>query len=174
MEVDSQTLRHVWWKGAISGALKGIPQGLMLGAIGFGVLAAGIYLFGATALVGSFGSFLFGDAAAAAAAITAGNVGAFIGTLSPVTFIALNTVLTSVGNFLTGGTMACNAYKQDVEHRMNETRIDQLEARGMAHMPSFVPSRTVKTIISQGTRQQQSFASAEQARAENSTTPALH
>jgi hypothetical protein len=172
MELDSQTLRSVWWKGAISGALKGIPQGLLLGALGFGLIAGGIYLFGATSLVGTFGSFLFGDAAAATAAMTAGNIGSFIGTLSPLTFVVLNTALTVAGNFLTGGQIACNTYKQEAEHQQNAARIRQLEVRTQQLAPDPTTSRTVQAILAQGPRT--SHAHAEQLRNQAPSQPTLH
>jgi hypothetical protein len=163
MELDQQTKSGVWWKGAISSALKGIPQGLMLGLIGFAVLTGGIYLFGATSLVGTFGSFLFGSTAAATEAIAAGSIGSFIGALNPLTFVALNTVLTLVGNFLTGGDMAVAKHQQEVDHAKNEVRIRAIEGREKQmehivarhlthdHQPQTTPQH-VQQILSEGPR----------------------
>ena len=166
-QLDPQTKSSVWWRGAISSAVKGIPQGLLLGLIGFAVLTGGMYLFGATGLVGSFGSFLFGDATAALTAIEGAKIGAFVASLNPLTFVALNTVLTFVGNFLTGGDMAVAKYQQEVDHAKNEVRISAIEGREK-HMEQIVSQhisdpvhhqhaqqptpRHVQQIIEQGPR----------------------
>ncbi|MBN8542634.1 MAG: hypothetical protein J0M34_00020 [Alphaproteobacteria bacterium] len=131
MELDKQTRSKVWWGGAISSALKGIPQGLLLGAIGAGVLFGGIYLLGLSGisifgfsgagLAQAFGSFLY--------TVPAGGVATTTSMISPWPVIALNTVLTAVGNFLTGGDLAVAQYKQQVDHEHNNQRIRAIEGR---------------------------------------------
>ncbi len=181
MELDSQTLRSVWWKGAIGSAIKGIPQGLMLGLLGAGLLFGGIYALGALApalagsLAADFGAFLYAGTPAVATSLAAGAVPAFsLASMNVLPIVALNMVLTAVGNFLTGGKIACNAYKQDIEHRMNEVRISQIEAREQAPAPSVAPSRTVQAIVAQGPRQQTSHAAAEEVRASAPSSAAIH
>lgn len=183
--ITTAEVSSVWWKGAFSAALKGIPQGLLLGAIGFGVLTAGIFALGAvapafvaTSLAGPFGSFLFNMTPAIAETFAAGTMPAFsLALFNPVPVIALNTVLTAVGNFLTGGNIAVNAYKQDVEHRMNEARISRLESRelGLDHeIPTA--SRTAQKIISAGPRTASSFRETEETREQStpSAGPTIH
>lgn len=186
MELDPQTLRSVWWKGAIGSALKGIPQGLMLGLLGASLLCGGIALLGsigatsgiALGLAKAFGGFLYSSATAQAlAAGTLSTVPAFgLATLNVLPIVALNTVLTSVGNFLTGGQIACNAYKQDVEHRMNHARIRQLEAREQVVEATLArtPSQAIQAVLTRGPRAQQSYEAAEAARSTSANGTILH
>jgi hypothetical protein len=185
MELDPQTVSSVWWKGALGGALKGIPQGLLLGVIGFGVLVVGTYAlaaFGVTGLAATMmhglGGFLFTEAGAASisAGIAAGSASGFsLAALSPIPFIALNTVLTIAGNFLTSGQSAVNAYKQDVEHRMNDARITAIESREQMLEEVVTPSRAVQKILAQGPRNKGSFAAAEAEReASAPASPTIH
>lgn len=135
MEIDKQTRSRVWWQGAISSAIKGIPQGIMLGLLGAGVLFGGIFLiqaFGAAPLAfeiaKDFGSFLFSNAAVAEMA--AGSMPAFgLAAINVIPVVALNAVLTIVGNFLTGGDMAVNKHQQEVDHEHNNLRIRAIEGR---------------------------------------------
>lgn len=156
MELDQQTLRRVWWRGAIGAAIRGIPQGMVLGVIG------AVALWGLGTLIPPLGAAL----------------GAFVfttgGGLNLLPMIALNTVLTSIGNFLTGGKIACNAYKQEVEHQMNETRISALEAREQMRDQTIPQSRGLRTILARGPRAGQSFAHAEETREQSSDSPTLH
>lgn len=177
-EIPAQEKSRIWWKGALKGALRGVPQGLLLGTLGFAVLVGGLYAFGATALVGSFGTFLFSDAVAASDAITAGNFGGFLSALGPAPFILLNTVLTSVGNFITGGDIAVAAHKQDIEHSMNEARIERIESREIALEQDIVatPSRVARKIIAAGPRHSGSFREAAEAREQQPlpVAPTIH
>lgn len=181
--MDSKDVSRAWWKGAISSAIKGIPQGLLLGAIGFAVLTAGILALGAIApvftatwLAGPFGSFIFANIPAVTTAFAAHTMPAFsLAILNPLPVIALNTVLTAVGNFLTGGDIAVNAYKQDFEHRLNETRIARIEARELQLEQSLPRSRTVQKIVEAGPRHQSSFQHAEETRdAHEPKGPTIH
>lgn len=103
----------------------------MLGAIGFGLLVGAIYLMAAiplTATIGlelgkAFGTFIF--ASQVGAALPALSFSA----LNALPVIALNTVLTAVGNFLTGGDLAVAQYKQQVDHAHNNQRIRNIEGR---------------------------------------------
>lgn len=163
MELTAKEKNAIYWGGAIKGAIAGIPQGLLLGALGFGLLAGGIYLFGATSLVSTFGTFLFGSVGAATEAIAAGNIGAFIGALNPLTFVALNTVLTLVGNFLTGGNQAVAEAKQAKQNAYLDAKMMQIEGRERQveqlvtqhlvreHEPAQTP-RHVQKILEEGPR----------------------
>jgi hypothetical protein len=170
MENDTQARSGVWWRGAASAALKGIPQGIMLGAIASVLLFGGIWAVGAlgftataTMLATSFGSFLYTGAPA------------FAGIFNPVPIIIFNTVLTSIGNFLTGGAIAVNKYQQEMDHERNEVRISQIEAREQA-LEKMVgkPSATIQALVDKGPRNQQSFAEAATASKEAKGTPVIH
>jgi hypothetical protein len=180
MELDPKTISRVWWKGAATSAAKGIPQGLMLGAIAavvlFGVIA-GAMLLAPTAPIAmttaqAFGGFLYSHSVAVALATegltmaTATSLVTSIASISLVPIMLFNTVLTSVGNFLTGGKIAVNAYKQDIEHRMNEARITQVEQRQLQLAPQApARSQAVQRILANGPRNTANFAQAETERA---------
>lgn len=158
----------VWWGGAISSAIKGIPQGLMLGLLGFGLLVGTIYLLAAipaTAAIGlglgkAFGTFIFAEAIpAAATALPALS----LSTINILPVVALNAVLTVVGNFLTGGDMAVAKHQQEVDHAKNEVRINAIEGREKKieqvlsqhlseHKREAVTPRHVQQILEQGPR----------------------
>lgn len=183
MELDPQTLRAVWWKGALTAALKGIPQGVLLGVLGAAILIGGIYAVSAMGASGfafelakDFGSFLFSNSGTAALAATGATaLPAFsFGALNILPLVALNTVLTAVGNFLTGGQIACNAYKQEVEHTMNERRISRIEAREQRLEHAVATSSGIKRIVAQGPRSQQSHANAAEADRTIAGTPTVH
>lgn len=145
-------MRHVWWKGALSSAAKGIPQGILLG-FGGALLMWGAMALAPATLGTVFTGMLFGGASSFTLA-----------TFSPLPFIALNTALTIVGNFLLGGQIACNAYKQQVDHDANATRLDRIEAREQMLEQKLAPSASIKQLVSQGPRHASSFATAEIAR----------
>ncbi len=183
MELDQQTVGKVWWKGALEGAVKGIPQGIMLGAIGAALLFGGLYALGAlggmgvaSSLAASFGTFLFSTGAATNAVAAGSTLAHFsLAVFNPLPIIALNTILTSVGNFLTGGDIAVNAYKQDVEHRMNEARITQIEGRELTLQQQMqAQSRTIQNILAQGPRGATSFSKAEEERKELPADRTIH
>ena len=80
-----------------------------------------------------------------------------------------------LGNLLGSGNDAVNAYKQDVEHRMNEARISQIESREMALEQTLIsPARGIQKIIAAGPRTANSFRDAEEQRVQAPTTPTIH
>jgi hypothetical protein len=126
MEHAQKSKSAVWWEGATSGALRGIPQGLLLGLGGALLLWGLAAAFPVLGLAEVFQGFLFvGETAAAG--------------INPIGFVALNTVLTAVGNFLTGGDIAVNKYQQEIDHARNEQRIHAIEGR----------ERQVEQVVSQ-------------------------
>jgi len=174
MELNQQDLSNVWWKGALTGAAKGIVQGLLLGALAGLALYAGVAALGAAGFVGAanglagaFGSFIY--AGSSATGFT------FATAFNPTVIIIFNTVLTSIGNFITGGASAVDAYKQDANQRMNEARISQIESREMALEQTIAsPSRSLQKIIAAGPRNATSFRDAQEQREQTSMTPTIH
>lgn len=159
MEIDGRTKSQVWWGGAIKSALKGIPQGILLG-IGGALLLWGLAVaFPALGLFTVFEGFLFAG--------TATNIA-----LNPIGFIALNTALTIAGNFLLGGDQAVAEYKGKVDHLHNEARISQLEGREqMVEQALGAQSQSVQRILAQGPRAQGSHVAAEEIRVANTAAP---
>ncbi len=180
MELSPQERSRVWWRGALKSAVKGIPQGLLLGVLGFALLVGAIYglaaLFPVTALglASSFGPFVFSTEAMTIISPPLGSgIAAALpalgwSMLNPLPVIALNAVLTIAGNFISGGKIAVGDYQQQVDHAANKERIGQLEARERA-LEEVVgmgrTSRIAQSIIARGQRTRTSFASAEESRA---------
>lgn len=179
MELTPEEKNSVWWKGAWKGFFKGIPQGLMIGLIGFGLLIGLVYglpLIGlagvSSTLLSGLGGFLFAPGTVATTA-----AGAFIaptltwstlGVLNPLPFVALNTMLTMAGNFLTHGNIAVGDRIQKIDHEANVERLRQLE--GKSYVMEQVVAQTaspkaVQNILSKGSRNVESFVAAEEARA---------
>lgn len=179
MELTPQERRRVWWGGAIGSALKGIPQGIMLGVLGYALLLGAVYALAALfppvglGLAGSFGTFLFANGALTTAAVggitTVTALPALTwAAINPLPVIALNAVLTVVGNFLTGGKIAVGDYVQKIDHQANVERIRQLEGRQYV-MEQIVDKTTspkiAESVLARGPRNVQSFVAAEEARA---------
>ena len=173
MELTAKEQNSIYWRGAIDGAIKGIPQGILLGVIGFGLLVGSIYAVQAIGLAGvttwmmnGLGGFLFqqGSYTVAATAGTAVIPPAFnLAALSPLPFIALNAVLTIVGNFLTGGTQAVAEAKQQKQNDYldaklmqvegREQQIEQVVSRRLVHEHTPAPTpRHVQHILEEGPR----------------------
>lgn len=181
MEAENISKRSVWWRGALSGALKGIPQGLLLGALGFALLVGGMYAAGALGFAGaattlgtSFGTFLFSSGTSFAAGLPA-----FSWTmLNPLPFIALNTALTMVGNFLTGGDIAVAKHQQEVDHARNEARINAIEGREMMlerAVDTLHPNAKWLDILEKGPRHKTSHVAAVEEEAQAPAKgPVLH
>lgn len=185
MESEVTSTRGVWWRGALTSAVKGLPQGLLLGGIGFALIVGGIYAagalgFGAAAsgVASSFGSFLFSGGAAASAAFASGLPAFSFSLLNPLPFIALNTALTMVGNFLTGGDIAVAKHQQEVDHARNEARINAIEGREMLleqAVDTLHPNTKWLDILQKGPRAKTGFVAAEEAAAaEPVKAPVLH
>lgn len=184
MDLDPAVKSRVWWKGAITSAIKGIPQGLMLGAIAAGVLIGGLYLLSAMGAAGiagyvgtAFNYFLFNMQNAAVASQLATQTLPVVTSLAifnPLPIIALNTILTSIGNFLSGGDSAVNAYKQQVDHDANVARLERLEGRELALEEAIATSPTIKKILAEGPRSK-SYSAAEETRdVAPSNGPTIH
>ncbi|MFM9890857.1 MAG: hypothetical protein ACKVOE_09525 [Rickettsiales bacterium] len=187
MELDPQEVSRVWWKGAFSSALKGIPQGLFLGLLAatamYGLIAGMLLVGGPIGAVGlsvaqGMGGFIYtGAASQALAGATAGSALGIVtsfSSFSVAAMVALNGVLSAVGNFMSGGKIAVNAYKQEFDHKQNEARLDRIESREIALEECVTPSRHVQKILAAGPRQRDSFASAEEGRAAEPTAPTIH
>ncbi|MFZ4126072.1 MAG: hypothetical protein ACOYJ2_08420 [Rickettsiales bacterium] len=169
MELTKQERDAIYWRGAIGGAIKGIPQGLMLGALAACVLFGGIYAFGffagpaAAQLAYGFGSFLF-TTGISAGATTLPTIGANIfAVFNPIPVIVLNTVLTAIGNFLSGGDQAVAAAKQQKQNDYLDAKLMQVEGRErqieqvisqhLAHEPQpLTAPRHVQKILEEGPR----------------------
>lgn len=160
MGLNPEEMSRIWWKGALKSALKGIPQGLMLGIGGACLLFSTIALLGgigataglALGISQAFGGFLY-SAATTATLATATAVPAFsLASINILPIVALNTVLTVVGNFITGGDMAVNTYKQDMEHKINEARLARLESHEIAPQQEAARplSASLRRILAQG------------------------
>ncbi|MBX9727266.1 MAG: hypothetical protein K2X09_08370 [Rickettsiales bacterium] len=171
MDTSPEKLSNVWWKGTLKGGLKGLMVGLLVGAAAALTLQfVLIPLF--PAIAEAFAGFL--TLTPSAAAGWAGGV-VPLASFSAIPLAIFSGVSGMLGNLLGSGNDAVNAYKQDVEHRMNEMRISQIESREMALeqiIPS--PSRSVQKIIAAGPRNTASFQSAEEQRAQTPTTPTIH
>lgn len=176
MEETEKSKLSVWLGGAVSSAIKGIPQGILLGLGGALMLWGLAVALPTLGLFATFEGFLFTGTAAA------------IG-INPIPFTALNTVLTIVGNALLGGDMAVNKRQQEIDHAKNEARISAIEAREQAveqvsahprsvRVDSIIRSGpcptkpaldqpstvTVDSILRDGAKTQDSFAVAEDMR----------
>lgn len=156
----------VWWRGAITGALKAVPLGL---AIGLG--AAALLAFVAIPLVPTLapivGSFLTFSGAPALLTIPTTAMHFF-----PVPLLFFNTAITMAANFISGGDQAVAQERQQRDHSRNEARIGQLEARTQELAPAPETSRAVQAILAQGPRS--SHMQAEQARSQAPSQPTLH
>jgi hypothetical protein len=116
MELTAKEQSSVYWRGATQGALSGIVQGLLLGLGGALLLWGLAAAFPALGLVQVFQGFLFvGETAAAG--------------INPIGFIALNTALTVVGNFLMGGNQAVAQAKQEKQNAYLDAKLGQIEGR---------------------------------------------
>ena len=180
MELNPQAKSRIWWRGAFSNAFAGIPQGILLGVLGYALLVTTVFAISAAfpavglGLAQSFGPFLFGGAGVSA--LAAGTMPAFsLAILNPLPVVALNAVLTVAGNFLTGGKIAIGDYQQKIDHAENVARIERLESRTLN--PTLTPptrSRALDTILAQGAKNTESFAAAEEARAEAPSSKTLN
>jgi hypothetical protein len=168
MELTAAERSAAWWGGAFKSALWGIPIGLALG-LGGALLLWGIAsAFPALGLFEVFKGFLFTG--------TAEAVG-----IAPIGFIALNTALTVVGNFLNGGGAAVAAAEQDKAHLVMKQQLIELAGReyqveeALSH-PGRSVSRSTQALLDAGPRTQTSFADAEISRAEASplVSKAIH
>ena len=176
MDISPEKLSNVWWKGTLKGGLKGLAVGLLVGAaaaltLQF-VLIPLLPAIGLPSIAEAFAGFL--TLTPSAAAGWAGGV-VPLASFSAIPLAIFSGVSGMLGNLLGSGNDAVNAYKQDVEHRMNEMRISQIESREMAleHiMP--LPSRSVQKIIAAGPRSATSFQNAEEQRAQTPTPPNIH
>src|SRR5262249_46992440 len=139
MELDHETKRRVWWQGTIKGAVRGLFFGLIAGA--------------ATALILQFALIplfpVIGPAFAGFLTLSPGVAGA---AFSPVPLAIFSGLSGMLGNALANGKIACNAYKQEVEHRMNEERIDAIEVREQALEQTITPSHAVRQALAKGPR----------------------
>lgn len=185
MGFEGTSTRSVWWRGAITSAIKGLPQGLLLGALGFALLVGGIYAAGALGLTGvattlgsSFGGFLFTGGANAGAAFASGLPPFALSLLNPLPFIALNAALTMVGNFLTGGYIAVAKHQQEIDHARNKARIDAIEGRERLleqAVDTLHPNTKWLDILEKGPRTKTGFVAAEEEAAHApAKTPVLH
>lgn len=180
MEIDPAEKSRVWWSGALKSAAKGIPQGILLGLLGAGVIWGALTVLPmipvvsgiAAPIIQAFTGFIFAPGA------TVGFL-----PLAPWPFVMMNTVLTAVGNFLVGGDLAVAKHQQEVDHAHNDARIRAIESR--EHMVEQAvgehlvqpPQRSmvVDSIIRTGPRPQQSYAAAEDAReAQAPQGPTIH
>ena len=197
MELNPQAKSRIWWRGAFSNAFAGIPQGILLGVLGYALLVTTVFAIAAffpavgLGLAQSFGPFLFGGAGVSA--LAAGTMPAFsLAILNPLPVVALNAVLTVAGNFLTGGKIAIGDYQQKIDHAENVARIIKLEARQhtmhreLVNQAIDIESQGIdgkwakrvhseRAPIGELTRTPQtSFAEAEEARAENPASKTLN
>lgn len=176
MDVSPEKLSSVWWKGTLKGGVKGLLVGLLVGAaaavtLQF-VLIPLLPAIGLPAIAEAFAGFL--TLTPSAAAGWAGGV-VPLASFSAIPLAIFSGVSGMLGNLLGSGSDAVNAYKQDVEHRMNEARISQIESREIALEQSMpVTSRGLQRIIAAGPRHATSFRDAEEQRAQAPTSPTIH
>jgi hypothetical protein len=167
MNIEAHDLSKVWWRGALTGAAKGLVTGLVVGAAAAVTLQFVLIplfpMLGLPSIASAFAGFL---------TLTPGVAGASFSALPLAIFSAVTGTL---GNALSSGRIAVNAYKQDVEHRMNEARISQIEQREMA-LGSLVgtPSRGVQKILASGPRTTTGFRDAEENREQPPISPTVH
>lgn len=150
----------------------------------YGLIAGMLLIGGPIGAIGlsvaqGMGGFIYTGAAsqalAGATAASALGIVTSFSNFSIAAIVALNGVLGAVGDFMSGGEIAVNAYKQDFEHKQNETRLDRIESREMALEQHIgAPSRCMQKILAAGPRSATSFQNAEEQRAQAPTSPTIH
>lgn len=185
MELNSKIGSSIWWKGALKGALKGLLIGAAIGiasAVLFqaAIIPATIALAQATgwAELAGIANIFSGFLTLQPLSVITTWTNAIVpwSAFSVIPFALFNGGISAITGLLTGGNIAVNAYKQDVDHRMNEARINQIEARELQLEQTMPPrSRTVQDIIVAGPRMTTSFERAEGERsAAAPQTPTMH
>ena len=169
MQFDGDILAKKWRHGALASAFKGLLVGAAVGVVcALALQAVVLPLF--PTLVPTFAGFLTltPGAATTAAATGALSWSAF----SPIPFVVFNGIISSVIGSFTGGDAAVDAYKQQEVNHALERKVNELSAHQMERAASLSPK--LAQIVSDGPRQAQGFAQAQEARAAAPTTHTLH
>jgi hypothetical protein len=161
MDVSPETLSNVWWKGTLKGGVKGLLVGLLVGTAAAVTLQFALIpllpAIGLPAIAEAFAGFL--TLTPSAAAGWAGGI-VPLASFSAIPLAIFSGVSGMLGNLLGSGNDAVNAYKQDVEHRMNEERISRIESREIALEQSFTgASPAIKSIVNNGPRSRSTYKS---------------
>lgn len=163
MNLSEQEKGRVWWGGALKGALKGIPQGLLIG-IGAAALLAFVAIPLLPGLAAGIAPFLTFAGAPAFLTVPHAAGAAFF----PIPLMIFNTAITMAANAVTMGNAAVQAYHQQKHNSMYEARITALEqmvptvSQDIDLQPQA--SRAMAEALAKGPRNEQSFEEAEQQR----------
>lgn len=172
MELSPQEKSSAWWSGAIGGAFKGVPMGLVV-ALGAAALLAFVAIPMVPALAPIVGSFLSFPGAPALLTIPVLGTAFF-----PIPLLFFNTAITIASNAMTYGDAAVQTARQEKYNLMCDARIAAIEHKlGVAPEQEPEPitrSQNVSKILAQGTRPQGSHVEAEQLRDAQSPSRSVH